>query len=310
MTPVDDERSRKQQQRPEVKTQRKAKRSAQESESDDDGDGGDDYVEEGQDSASEDSEKGELVDESEPEPSSSSVDGDDGDDEDVSTPRTPSRKRKSNISATTPRRSKRARQTTTIAAPTPHSKAALRARRSRANLRRALPAPPPELALGADQLVNLPSDPWLAAMHVLHVGARPEVLPCREEEFGKILRSVEGLLEEGSGGCVCEFFFAKLFCDGSSCEADMVGPCADISGVPGTGKTATVHRIVRELKRMAEHNVSELPFKNICLVSPLLKHLIGSQSVHVRGDQRPQDPGAIRSVLSPLGGRIRARRRR
>ena len=30
---------------------------------------------------------------------------------------------------------------------------------------------------------------------------------------------------------------------------------SDISGVPGTGKTATVHAIVRELKRMAEDNV-------------------------------------------------------
>ena len=29
---------------------------------------------------------------------------------------------------------------------------------------------------------------------------------------------------------------------------------ADISGVPGTGKTATVHAVVRELKRMAESN--------------------------------------------------------
>lgn len=29
----------------------------------------------------------------------------------------------------------------------------------------------------------------------------------------------------------------------------------DISGVPGTGKTATVHAIVRELKRMAEESV-------------------------------------------------------
>jgi origin recognition complex subunit 1 len=29
----------------------------------------------------------------------------------------------------------------------------------------------------------------------------------------------------------------------------------DISGVPGTGKTATVHAVVRELKRMAERGV-------------------------------------------------------
>lgn len=38
---------------------------------------------------------------------------------------------------------------------------------------------------------------------------------------------------------------------------------ADISGVPGTGKTATVHRIVRELKRMAERNVSTLQFTRV-----------------------------------------------
>jgi Cdc6-like AAA superfamily ATPase len=30
---------------------------------------------------------------------------------------------------------------------------------------------------------------------------------------------------------------------------------ADISGVPGAGKTATVHAVVRELKQMAEQNV-------------------------------------------------------
>ena len=37
----------------------------------------------------------------------------------------------------------------------------------------------------------------------------------------------------------------------------MLMPEADISGVPGTGKTATVHAVVRELKRMAEQDVSE-----------------------------------------------------
>jgi Cdc6-like AAA superfamily ATPase len=31
--------------------------------------------------------------------------------------------------------------------------------------------------------------------------------------------------------------------------------CIDISGVPGTGKTATVHTIIRELKSMAENSV-------------------------------------------------------
>ena len=34
----------------------------------------------------------------------------------------------------------------------------------------------------------------------------------------------------------------------------------DIAGVPGTGKTATVHAVVRELKRMAEQSVSWVGF--------------------------------------------------
>lgn len=32
----------------------------------------------------------------------------------------------------------------------------------------------------------------------------------------------------------------------------------DIAGVPGTGKTATVHAVVKELKRKAEDGVSSL----------------------------------------------------
>ncbi|KAH8112691.1 P-loop containing nucleoside triphosphate hydrolase protein [Phellopilus nigrolimitatus] len=139
-------------------------------------------------------------------------------------PRTPSKKRKRTGQPVTPRRA--ARKARTVAAPTPHSRAALRARaRSRRTALRA----PPALAHGAVQGA-LPEDPWLRTMQVLHVGARPDILPCREAEFGRVLRSVEGLLEEGSGGCVY------------------------VSGVPGTGKTATVHRIVRELKHMAERN--------------------------------------------------------
>jgi len=46
-------------------------------------------------------------------------------------------------------------------------------------------------------------DPWLRAMQALHVGARPEALPCRAEEYARVMRAVEELLEEGSGGCIC-----------------------------------------------------------------------------------------------------------
>lgn len=33
----------------------------------------------------------------------------------------------------------------------------------------------------------------------------------------------------------------------------------DISGVPGTGKTATVHAVVKELKAMTNRNVHAIP---------------------------------------------------
>jgi origin recognition complex subunit 1 len=116
-------------------------------------------------------------------------------------PQTPSKKRKRPASATsTPRRK---RVAPALAAPTPHSKRALRARARRPAMR----APPSEMA-GAFSLgeESTEKDPWLRAMHALHVGARPEALPCRTEEYGRVMRAVEELLEEGSGGCICELF--------------------------------------------------------------------------------------------------------
>ncbi|TDL25739.1 P-loop containing nucleoside triphosphate hydrolase protein [Rickenella mellea] len=158
------------------------------------------------------------------------------DDGDFPIPRTPSKRRKATQQTSTPRPPKRRKVKTAI--PTPHSKAALKAR-ARKVKSKSTPLRPLPPALSYDdsneRIQSLPKDPWLRAMQVLHVGARPDALPCREEEFVKILGSVESLIEEGSGGCVY------------------------ISGVPGTGKTATVHGIIRELKRMAERNESN-PF--------------------------------------------------
>ncbi|KAI0649566.1 P-loop containing nucleoside triphosphate hydrolase protein [Trametes meyenii] len=153
----------------------------------------------------------------------------------TSTPRTPSSRTPRRSATTTPRRRKAKGEDEDGAAltqPTPHSKAALR-RRKRTAL--AVRPPPPaegmlDLKLDEDAARGLSADPWLRAMHVLHVAARPGALPCREAEYARVLRAVEELLEEGSGGCIY------------------------ISGVPGTGKTATVHAVVRELKRMAEQN--------------------------------------------------------
>ncbi|KAF8150196.1 P-loop containing nucleoside triphosphate hydrolase protein, partial [Crassisporium funariophilum] len=160
----------------------------------------------------------------------------DDDDGPLREPRTPSRKRKRNQDATTPRRIKRSK---TLVQPTPHSKAALARRRksvTSASPRKHKTAPTfairfPEQSLTfKSSMAHLPKDPWLRAMHALHVGSRPDSLPCREEEYKRVLRCVGELLEEGSGGCVY------------------------ISGVPGTGKTATVHTVVKELKRMAENS--------------------------------------------------------
>ncbi|KIM40772.1 hypothetical protein M413DRAFT_167654 [Hebeloma cylindrosporum] len=161
---------------------------------------------------------------------SESDDGEPEDDHDEfgGEPRTPSRKRK-RVETTTPRKGKRNK---TVVQPTPHSKAAIARRRKVTSSPRkrttfAIRRPEQSLTFQAS-MAHVPKDPWLRSMHALHVASRPDSLPCREAEYERVLRCVGELLEEGSGGCIY------------------------ISGVPGTGKTATVHSVVKELKRMAE----------------------------------------------------------
>uniref|UniRef100_A0AAY5F129 Origin recognition complex subunit 1 n=1 Tax=Electrophorus electricus TaxID=8005 RepID=A0AAY5F129_ELEEL len=67
----------------------------------------------------------------------------------------------------------------------------------------------------------------------LHVSSVPESLPCREQEFQDIYNFVESKVMDGTGGCMY------------------------ISGVPGTGKTATVHEVIRSLQQAVEQE--ELP---------------------------------------------------
>ncbi|KAM9832070.1 origin recognition complex subunit 1 [Neosynchiropus ocellatus] len=67
----------------------------------------------------------------------------------------------------------------------------------------------------------------------LHVSSVPESLPCREQEFEDIYSFVESKILDGTGGCMY------------------------ISGVPGTGKTATVHEVMRCLQHAAD--VDEIP---------------------------------------------------
>jgi len=100
-----------------------------------------------------------------------------------------------------------------LAQPTPHSKkaAAARGRKSGTQLSPSKkkqkftirPRAFPCINWNNSQSNSGSKDPWLRAMHMLHVGNRPDSLPCRDTEFDNVLRCVGELLEEGSGGCVC-----------------------------------------------------------------------------------------------------------
>jgi origin recognition complex subunit 1 len=67
-------------------------------------------------------------------------------------------------------------------------------------------------------------DPWERARKILHVSSTPSWLPCREEEFAELEGALTESIEESSGCCLY------------------------ISGVPGTGKTATVHSVINSLQ--------------------------------------------------------------
>ncbi|KAI8095958.1 P-loop containing nucleoside triphosphate hydrolase protein [Thamnidium elegans] len=71
--------------------------------------------------------------------------------------------------------------------------------------------------------------PYALARERLHVSAVPDSLPCREDEFMNIMGYIESAIHEGTGTCVY------------------------ISGVPGTGKTATVLEVIRHLQQQAEN---------------------------------------------------------
>lgn len=64
----------------------------------------------------------------------------------------------------------------------------------------------------------------------LHISTVPESLPCRQKEFKNIQGFLTRKIDDHAGGSMY------------------------ISGMPGTGKTATVHAVVRELQQAADNN--------------------------------------------------------
>jgi origin recognition complex subunit 1 len=78
--------------------------------------------------------------------------------------------------------------------------------------------------------------PQARAKKVLHVGATPERLPCREVQYEEVMACIEDAVQDGIGGCVY------------------------VSGVPGVGKTATVREAIRSLKQRVKGGLIS-PFK-------------------------------------------------
>lgn len=89
-------------------------------------------------------------------------------------------------------------------------------------------------------LLTKPLTPLQQSRSKLHVSVIPKSLPCREEEFNNIFTFLEGKLMDKCGGCIY------------------------ISGVPGTGKTATVNEVIRCLKRsVAKGKLDDFDFFEI-----------------------------------------------
>lgn len=67
------------------------------------------------------------------------------------------------------------------------------------------------------------TSPFQLARSTLHVSSVPLTLPCRTSEFSTVYTHLEAAISSGTGACIY------------------------ISGVPGTGKTATVREVVSQL---------------------------------------------------------------
>lgn len=158
---------------------------------------------------------------------SSSASGSDSDDDDFARPSKGGRASSSRRSSVAVSPSKRPR------APAPKKSTAISVGRA-AKRRRFASAK--SSSSGVANSAHNPLPPLLSSLHLstltpferakalLHVSATPESLPCREEQRETIRQFLGDAILGRSGGCLY------------------------VHGVPGTGKTATVHSVVRELQ--------------------------------------------------------------
>lgn len=123
--------------------------------------------------------------------------------------------------------------------------------------RKNVSTPKSKKAASEPAVVKTPSQ---MARERLQVSQVPESLPCREAEFLEVSAHIESCLDENSGNCIY------------------------ISGVPGTGKTATLRGVIRNLQKrskLKKKNIQEvrifkrkLKFYIYCMFSCLFPHLI------------------------------------
>ena len=98
------------------------------------------------------------------------------------------------------------------------------------------------LTLGAEEVPSClrraakQRSPLQKARAALTLSATPKHIPCREAEMEQIEDFVQGCISGGN----------------SSRAKQQQGRCLYISGVPGTGKTATVLQVMRQFKKKAE----------------------------------------------------------
>ncbi|CAH1396334.1 unnamed protein product [Nezara viridula] len=89
-------------------------------------------------------------------------------------------------------------------------------------------------------LSGTPSSRLDLARASLHTSNIPSSLPCREKEYNNILSFTIRKIEDKAGGCMY------------------------ISGVPGTGKTATVHAVIKLLQEKAANDeISDFDFVEV-----------------------------------------------
>uniref|UniRef100_A0A8C3XIT1 Origin recognition complex subunit 1 n=1 Tax=Chelydra serpentina TaxID=8475 RepID=A0A8C3XIT1_CHESE len=156
-------------------------------------------------------------------PSTDCSDSSSSEEEESMVPCTPKRKTRSSTTLSTPKSSRKPSDTTP--ANTPRKSPEPRTPKTPRNATPRIPI--------RNQATEKPANVLEEARLRLHVSTIPGSLPCREEEFQDIYNFVESKLIDGTGGCMY------------------------ISGVPGTGKTATVHEVIRCLQQAAEND--ELP---------------------------------------------------